>query len=412
MQSTDPQPLWPKVSLLTATFNRRPFFPALFECFRSQSYPKDKIEWIIADDGSDPIFDLVKSSGISQIQYYPFHERMTLGKKRNFMNTVATGDILIAWDDDDFHTQHRIMHSVIMLMRNQDILCAGSSTLFTYFIDTKKIIQFGPYNMNHSTNGVFAYKKELLKITRYNDNSVIAEEAAFLHGYTIPIIQLNPMHTIVVFSHSHNTVNKREIADMSSERVMKESPMTLEQFFKLPEQRGLLEFYSKGVHLQLPNYEAGLPKYKPDVIEEIDKRKADWQGRKAMVSAQVAQGSQNQSQIMCMPPPAADGSQQAAVPLNPQQIIEMINGFKKVIGEQNMVIGQQQNVIKQLQDGHIVLTHNDQPVIFTADRVLELVGQLEEKDRLNKLLLAKLHNKEEKSNDNTAIFAIPDESHK
>ena len=49
----------PFVSICTPTFNRRPFIENMFQCFRNQDYPKDRIEWIIVDDGTDKINDLI-----------------------------------------------------------------------------------------------------------------------------------------------------------------------------------------------------------------------------------------------------------------------------------------------------------------------------------------------------------------
>ena len=58
----------PFVSVCTPTFNRRPFIPFLIECFKKQRYPKDRMEWIIVDDGDDKIGDLVKN--IPQVKYF------------------------------------------------------------------------------------------------------------------------------------------------------------------------------------------------------------------------------------------------------------------------------------------------------------------------------------------------------
>ena len=71
----------PFVSVCTPTFNRRPFIPLMLKCFDSQIYPKDRIEWIIIDDGSDKIEDLV--THIPQVKYFKYNEKMHLGKKRN-----------------------------------------------------------------------------------------------------------------------------------------------------------------------------------------------------------------------------------------------------------------------------------------------------------------------------------------
>jgi cellulose synthase/poly-beta-1,6-N-acetylglucosamine synthase-like glycosyltransferase len=60
----------PFVSICTPTFNRRPFYPIIIECFNKQTYPKDKIEWIIIDDGTDKIEDLVKD--IPQVKYFKY----------------------------------------------------------------------------------------------------------------------------------------------------------------------------------------------------------------------------------------------------------------------------------------------------------------------------------------------------
>ena len=76
----------PFVSVCTPTFNRRPFIPIMFTCFKNQTYPMDRIEWIIVDDGTDKIEDLVKASGIKNIQYFALDKKMPLGEKRNYMH--------------------------------------------------------------------------------------------------------------------------------------------------------------------------------------------------------------------------------------------------------------------------------------------------------------------------------------
>jgi len=48
---------YPFVSVCTPTFNRRPFINAMIKCFNHQTYPKNRMEWIIIDDGSDKIED-------------------------------------------------------------------------------------------------------------------------------------------------------------------------------------------------------------------------------------------------------------------------------------------------------------------------------------------------------------------
>ena len=82
----------------------------------------------------------------------------------------------------------------------EPVLCAGSSIVYIYFNDIDKIFQFGPYHSNHATAGTFAFRKELLKISSYDDNAELAEEKHFLKDYTIPFVQLDPRKTILVLS--------------------------------------------------------------------------------------------------------------------------------------------------------------------------------------------------------------------
>jgi hypothetical protein len=44
----------------------------MFQCFLNQDYPKHRIEWIIVDDGFDPIEDLVKD--IPFVKYFNVRE--------------------------------------------------------------------------------------------------------------------------------------------------------------------------------------------------------------------------------------------------------------------------------------------------------------------------------------------------
>ena len=44
-----------------------------------QDYPKDKIEWVIIDDGTDLIEDLVID--IPYVKYFKFTEKKSLGEK-------------------------------------------------------------------------------------------------------------------------------------------------------------------------------------------------------------------------------------------------------------------------------------------------------------------------------------------
>jgi glycosyltransferase involved in cell wall biosynthesis len=254
----------PFVSVCTPTFNRRPFFPTIIKCFDNQTYPKDKMEWIIVDDGTDKIEDIVKEHPL--VKYFKYDEKMPLGKKRNIMHKKARGSIIVYMDDDDYYPPERVSHAVEMLLKNPTALCAGSSEMYIYFKDSNQMVQFGPYSPNHATAGTFAFRKELLREHKYNNDACLAEEREFLKGYTVPFVQLDSMKTILVFSHRHNTFDKRTLLNDPFSDVMRLSKKTVSDFIK---DADIAEFFMNLENI-LIDYPPGEPGMKPDVIKETN----------------------------------------------------------------------------------------------------------------------------------------------
>lgn len=253
----------PLVSICTPTFNRRPFIPILIRCFMHQTYPKHRVEWIIVDDGSDPIGDLVMD--IPQVKYFYYSERMNLGKKRNLMHEKCSGDFIVYMDDDDYYPPERISHAVEMLQKNPQVLCAGSSEMHIYFKHIQRVVQFGPYNSNHSTAATFAFRRELLNHTKYNEESCVAEEKEFLKNYSIPLVQLETTKSILVFSHVHNSFDKKAMLD-NPNKYMKISSKTIDDFIKEPE---IKKFFLEDIDEALDKYQEGDPIYKERVLEQM-----------------------------------------------------------------------------------------------------------------------------------------------
>lgn len=203
------------VSICTPTYNRRKFIPNLIKCIQSQDYPIDLVEWVIIDDGEDKIKDIItticEKTNFIKIVYIELPQKVSLGKKRNIMHEHASGDILVYMDDDDYYPPSRVSHAVKMLEENPEVLCAGCSKLYIYFTDRNETYSFGPYQSYHATANTFAFRRELLKETKYDDSDTFAEEKKFLKNYTIPMIQLNTLKTILVISHNYNIFDKKQI---------------------------------------------------------------------------------------------------------------------------------------------------------------------------------------------------------
>ena len=78
------------VSVITSTRGRRRFIPRLIEMYKGQTYPKEKMEWILLDDGlpDERVSDLV--SGIPGVRYLVSDVRLTMGEKLNRLNKAVT----------------------------------------------------------------------------------------------------------------------------------------------------------------------------------------------------------------------------------------------------------------------------------------------------------------------------------
>jgi glycosyltransferase involved in cell wall biosynthesis len=291
---------YPMVSICTPTFNRRPFVSVMIKCFESQTYPKDRMEWIIIDDGTDKIEELV--AHVPQVKYFKYDEKMTLGKKRNLLNEKASGDILVYMDDDDYYPPDRVSHAVETLMNSPKALCAGSSAMFMYFKHINKMLQFGPYGPNHATAATFAFKRALLSMTRFDEASSVAEEKKFLKDYTIPFVQLDSKKSILVFSHNHNSFDKKELLKNGPNPTIHETTVTPADLVK---DASILKFFMEDIDPLLEAYAPGRPENKPDVTKQLIELKAQREKMMAEQAKKQAEYQETMNRLQIANNPAA-----------------------------------------------------------------------------------------------------------
>jgi len=323
------------------------------KCFEHQTYPKDKMEWIIIDDGTDKIEDLV--SHIPQVKYFKYDEKLTLGKKRNISNEKAKGDIIVYMDDDDYYPPERVKHAVDRL-KDSKALCAGSSAMFIYFKHIDKMLQFGPYGPNHSTAATFAFKRELLNQTKFDEESSVAEERKFLKEYTIPFVQLDSTKTILVFSHNHNSFDKKELLKQMPNPNIHETSLIPKDLVK---ETDILKFFMEDIDGLLDNYEPGKPDYKPDVKKQLAEIKIERENK-------IQEHMKKQAEYQ-------DAMNKINMMINPQTIQEKIN-------QQTMII---------------------QQLMFENNQLKEQVNYLNGKIR--QLIMSQIDKKKEEQTDSSSV---------
>ena len=231
---------FPLVSICTPTHNRSQFLPLLKNCIATQDYPLERIQWVIVDDSTDnskPQFNLGNEA--FDIKYQRVKEKMNLGAKRNLSHRLCDGEFIVYMDDDDYYFPSRVSHSVRRLLAEKGEI-AGASSLFIYFTHINETWLSGPFAEKHATAGTFAMTKAFARSQKYKPDDCSNEERRFLNDYTIPMIQLEPQHTMICISHEANTFDKKKmIANGKTQRMR---PLTTQETRWITEDVNLLAY--------------------------------------------------------------------------------------------------------------------------------------------------------------------------
>jgi hypothetical protein len=201
--------------------------------------------------------------------------------------------------------------------------------------------QSGPFSPTHATAATFAFRADLLKQTQYENGAALAEEKAFLKNYTVPFVQLDPLKTILVFSHDQNTFDKKKLLNQGTNVVFKESDKPVSMFIREEKEKPIYDFFMRDIDELLKAYKPGDPSMKPDVLKQI--KEID-ESREKMRQEEMAKNGNAQMTIMIQ----QDGKPPQE--LNTQQIIDILQNQQKTIEQQNQHIKTQDEHIKMLQE--------------------------------------------------------------
>ena len=198
----------PSVSIITLLSGRRKFLPLVRACVEAQTYPSEKIEWVVIDDGVADARDFF--SGPREL-YLRCNKRLNIGRKRQFASDIASGEFIFFFDDDDLHYPHRVERCVERLQKVGARMVVGNSEMFLADKSTERVVKVGPHHKNHATAATLAFRKEFLKHSSFRPSDKSGEEMHFLLNWTIPVVQMRCEDTIVALSHDENTVSKSHL---------------------------------------------------------------------------------------------------------------------------------------------------------------------------------------------------------
>ena len=209
----------PKISVITPTYNRQHMAKLMFFNYKITSYPKDKIEWIILDDGEhklikskEEIENLLKYN----IKYIELSKKLDIGEKRNLSVSYATNDIIVFMDDDDYYPPESIKLRVIQLIQSNKE-CLGCSTIGCFHINKFiSIINVPPHEMGleeRLSEATLCFYKKFWESQKFKDESKGSEALEFIKNRTDKFLEINWENIIVSLLHKRNTSTKITYTD-------------------------------------------------------------------------------------------------------------------------------------------------------------------------------------------------------
>jgi len=205
-----PESELPDVSIVTLTYNRRIFMPLAQYSYMIQSYPEQKLEWIIVDDGEDSIEDML--FGIPNVKYVRLDTKTSIGEKRNIGVKSAMYDMIVMMDDDDVYPNNSVLHRIAMMGKEPKKQCVFSTTIPCY--DIQKHISFmnvPPYSLpmaQRVSEASLAFTRQFWEDRKFTDIQ-IAEGNAFIHGREEMCREVSPQEVIVSLVHGKNTSSRK-----------------------------------------------------------------------------------------------------------------------------------------------------------------------------------------------------------
>lgn len=154
------------------------------------------------------------------------------------------------------------------------------------------------------------------------------------------------MKVILVFSHEHNTFDKRKLLVNANPDVVRDSPKKVMDFIK---DHTLRRFYMVELEKLLENYEPGRPEMKPDVIAQTIQLEKERAKMMEDAAAAAANGGGGGGQIILQQP----GQQPVA--LNNEQVVQIIQQLQTDVDQRNKELAQIKEEYRALQSKYDLL---------------------------------------------------------
>jgi hypothetical protein len=199
----------PCISIVTLTYNRPEFIPLAKYSYLIQSYPADKLEWVIVNDGETIEEQLI---GIPNVNYIQLDKKLNISEKRNIGVLNSMYSYICMMDDDDVYPNNSILARISMLLKTPEKECVFCTTIPCYDIEKKiSFMNVPPITLEMServSEATLCFKKSFWNERNFHDE--IAEGDKFIRGREQMCREISPQEVIVSLVH-HKNISSRKI---------------------------------------------------------------------------------------------------------------------------------------------------------------------------------------------------------
>ena len=212
----------PHVAVITLTRNRPRWFANMARNILLSDYPKDKLTWIVADDGDAFVSGRIDEAVVRfqsinpsiSVRYVSITRAMAIGAKRNRACEAAPtqASIFITMDDDDHYPAGSISARVAWLAVSGKG-CVYCSTLPMY--DCKRYISainVPPLDLapeERVSEASLAFTRNFWEAQKFPTTVSMAEGEGFIRGRVEQTVEIPPEGILVSFLHGANATSRR-----------------------------------------------------------------------------------------------------------------------------------------------------------------------------------------------------------
>jgi glycosyltransferase involved in cell wall biosynthesis len=213
------------VTILTPTRNRPGFLAQCAKYVAAQTYPEHLLEWMIVNGGG------IDASELGALR--DAHARiesvggLSLGMMRNHGVRFATGDIIVHFDDDDWHASDRVERQVVpFLARSQlDLVATDDYYIGQFTRDPVLACKSVTWGLERfASGGTFAYRKRAWRLNPFPN---IAQGEDYLFARRIRearglCVNLRDPGLFICVRHGANTAQADETIEATSKKEVVE----------------------------------------------------------------------------------------------------------------------------------------------------------------------------------------------